>query len=163
VTRTPDLSLVDLKASFPVSLNGIFTFALQNKMVSQFHGLKKVSFAPELVALPALRSFKSVFPIIRAAKQETVSKVCNIVINQLALPKETTLTVESKFSELGADSLDTVEIVMALEEEFKITMEEESAESITPVQEAAELIEKLIKKKRARRNCGRVRSVSPLW
>lgn len=115
-------------------------------MVSQFNGLKRVSFAPKLVALPSLGSFKSFFPIVRAAKAETVSKVCDIVINQLALPKDTTLTAESKFSELGADSLDTVEIVMALEEEFRITMEEESAESITTVQEAADLIEKLAEK-----------------
>ena len=40
-----------------------------------------------------------------------------------------------------------VEIVMALEEEFKISMEEESAENITTVQEAADLIEKLIESK----------------
>ena len=37
-----------------------------------------------------------------------MSKVCDIVINQLALPKDTTLTAESKFSDLGDDSLDTV-------------------------------------------------------
>jgi len=133
-------------ASFTVASSVLLTYPLQNKMVSQFNGLKRMSFAPRLVALPSLGSFKSVFPIVRAAKAETLSKVCDIVINQLALPKETTLTAESKFSELGADSLDTVEIVMALEEEFKITMEEESAESITTVQEAADLIEKLVEK-----------------
>lgn len=133
-------------ASFTVASSGLLTYPLQNKMVSQFNGLKRVSFGPRLAALPSLGSFKSVFPIVCAAKAETVSKVCDIVINQLALPKETTVTAESKFSELGADSLDTVEIVMALEEEFKITMEEESAESITTVQEAADLIEKLVEK-----------------
>lgn len=134
-------------ASFTITSSGILTPILQNKMFSQFGGLKRVLFAPKLVALPSLGSFKGVFPIVCAAKAETVSKVCDIVINQLALPKETTLTAESKFSELGADSLDTVEIVMALEEEFKITMEEESAESITTVQEAADLIEKLVQNK----------------
>lgn len=42
------------------------------------------------------------------AKPETVDKVCEIVKKQLALPADSTLTPESKFSDLGADSLDTV-------------------------------------------------------
>lgn len=42
------------------------------------------------------------------AKPETVQKVCDIVRKQLALPPETELTPQSKFSALGADSLDTV-------------------------------------------------------
>ncbi|GAB2221407.1 hypothetical protein Droror1_Dr00012583 [Drosera rotundifolia] len=78
------------------------------------------------------------------AKPETVDKVCHIVRKQLALPPETELSGESKFTTLGADSLDTVEIVMGLEEEFGISVEEESSQSITTVQEAADLIEKLV-------------------
>ncbi|CAH2040512.1 unnamed protein product [Thlaspi arvense] len=65
----------------------------------------------------------------------------------LALPPESELTPATKFSALGADSLDTVEIVMGLEEEFGISVEEESSENITTVQEAADLIEKLVQKK----------------
>lgn len=42
------------------------------------------------------------------AKPETVEKVCEIVKKQLALPADSTVTGESKFSALGADSLDTV-------------------------------------------------------
>lgn len=42
------------------------------------------------------------------AKPETMQKVCDIVKKQLALPSETQLTPESKFVDLGADSLDTV-------------------------------------------------------
>jgi acyl carrier protein len=42
------------------------------------------------------------------AKAETVKKVCDIVKKQLALPDESAVTGESKFSALGADSLDTV-------------------------------------------------------
>eukprot|EP00217_Crustomastix_stigmatica_P016863 CAMPEP_0183790246 /NCGR_PEP_ID=MMETSP0803_2-20130417/892_1 /TAXON_ID=195967 /ORGANISM="Crustomastix stigmata, Strain CCMP3273" /LENGTH=58 /DNA_ID=CAMNT_0026034445 /DNA_START=195 /DNA_END=371 /DNA_ORIENTATION=- len=48
---------------------------------------------------------------------------------------------EAKFIDLGADSLDTVEIMMALEEQFDITLDEEGAEKIATVQEAADLIE----------------------
>ncbi|PKI71414.1 hypothetical protein CRG98_008193 [Punica granatum] len=96
---------------------------------------------------PALRTSR--FRVSCAAKLETVNKVCEIVRKQLALPPETDLTPESKFSSLGADSLDTVEIVMGLEEEFGISVEEESSQNITTVQEAADLIEKLVQKKEA--------------
>ncbi|CAN7033267.1 unnamed protein product, partial [Brassica rapa subsp. trilocularis] len=78
-----------------------------------------------------------------AAKPETVQKVSDIVKEQLALSADTALTAESKFSALGADSLDTVEIVMALEEKFDISVEETDAQNITTIQEAADLIEDL--------------------
>ncbi|XP_068667097.1 acyl carrier protein 4, chloroplastic-like [Aristolochia californica] len=94
---------------------------------------------------PSLRS--SSFRISCSAKPETVNKVCDLVRNQLALPPESPLTPTSKFSALGADSLDTVEIVMALEEAFNINIEEESSQNITTVQEAADMIEKLVEKK----------------
>ncbi|XP_044499958.1 acyl carrier protein 1, chloroplastic-like isoform X2 [Mangifera indica] len=86
------------------------------------------------------------FRVSCVAKPETVKKVCDIVKKQLALPEDSTVTGESKFAALGADSLDTVEIVMGLEEEFGISVEEESAQSILTVQDAAELIEKLMEK-----------------
>ncbi|OMO98397.1 Acyl carrier protein (ACP) [Corchorus olitorius] len=89
------------------------------------------------------------FRVSCAAKPETVNKVCEIVRKQLALPEDSSVTGESKFAALGADSLDTVEIVMGLEEEFGISVEEESAQSITTVQDAADMIEKLIKSKDA--------------
>ncbi|KAF3430923.1 hypothetical protein FNV43_RR25653 [Rhamnella rubrinervis] len=94
---------------------------------------------------PSLRTSR--FRVSCAAKPETVQKVCDIVRKQLALPAETDLTPESKFSALGADSLDTVEIVMSLEEEFGISVEEESSQNITTVREAADLIEKLVQSK----------------
>ncbi|XP_074311511.1 acyl carrier protein 2, chloroplastic isoform X2 [Silene latifolia] len=78
-----------------------------------------------------------------AAKQETVDKVIEIVRSQLAVGEDTTVTGESKFSELGADSLDTVEIVMELESNFNITVEEESATNILTINDAAEMIENL--------------------
>nr|KYP62848.1 hypothetical protein KK1_017406 [Cajanus cajan] len=86
-------------------------------------------------------------PYVMQAKPETVKKVCEIVKKQLALPEGSTVTGESKFAALGADSLDTVEIVMGLEEQFGISVEEESAQSITTVQEAADMIDKLLESK----------------
>ncbi|KAK7264581.1 hypothetical protein RJT34_32190 [Clitoria ternatea] len=89
------------------------------------------------------------FQITCAAKPETVKKVCDIVKKQLALPEDSSVTGDSKFAALGADSLDTVEIVMGLEEEFGISVEEESAQSITTVQEAADMIDQLLDSKSA--------------
>ncbi|KAE9599012.1 putative phosphopantetheine binding ACP domain-containing protein [Lupinus albus] len=48
------------------------------------------------------------FQVACAAKPETVEKVCSIVKKQLALPDDSSVSGESKFSALGADSLDTV-------------------------------------------------------
>ncbi|KAL3626154.1 acyl carrier protein [Castilleja foliolosa] len=92
--------------------------------------------------VPALR-----FRVACAAKPETVNKVVEIVKKQLALADDREVSGESKFAALGADSLDTVEIVMGLEEEFGISVEEESAQSIATVQDAADLIQKLLENK----------------
>ncbi|QHO37175.1 hypothetical protein HN51_003662 [Arachis hypogaea] len=98
---------------------------------------------PSITLQPTGRRFQ----VTCATKQETVQKVCDIVKKQLALPEGSSVTGESKFAALGADSLDTVEIVMGLEEEFGISVEEESAQSITTVQEAADMIDKLLESK----------------
>ncbi|PWA91314.1 Acyl carrier protein (ACP) [Artemisia annua] len=112
-------------------------------------GSNAVSLAINGKSFPSLKmgSAPSRFRISCAATPETLDKVCGIVRKQLALPAESAVTGESKFASLGADSLDTVEIVMGLEEEFGISVEEESAQSIATVQDAADLIEKLIEKK----------------
>ncbi|XP_010414911.1 PREDICTED: acyl carrier protein 2, chloroplastic-like [Camelina sativa] len=82
-----------------------------------------------------------------AAKPETVDKVCAIVKKQLSLDDTKKVEGATKFVDLGADSLDTVEIVMGLEEEFGIEMAEEKAQTITTVEKAAELIEELLLEK----------------
>ena len=67
-------------------------------------------------------------------------RVKNIIIKQLGV-KEEEIKNESKFVEdLGADSLDTVELVMALEEEFDTEIPDEEAEKITSVQHAIDYI-----------------------
>ncbi|KAH7654224.1 Acyl carrier protein (ACP) protein [Dioscorea alata] len=104
--------------------------------------LKLVSFSSQRKSFRSLR-----LQVSCAAKQETVDKVCEIVKKQLAVPEGTAVTAETKFSALGADSLDTVEIVMGLEEAFDISVEEESAQNIATVQDAAELIDKLVEAK----------------
>jgi len=67
-------------------------------------------------------------------------RVKKIVVDQLGL-KEEEVTVEASFvDDLGADSLDTVELVMALEEEFEMEIPDEDAEKITTVQQAVDYI-----------------------
>jgi acyl carrier protein len=68
-------------------------------------------------------------------------KVKEIVVQQLGV-NEDEVTEESSFTEdLGADSLDQVELVMAFEEEFNIEIPDEDAEKITTVGQAVEYIE----------------------
>ena len=68
-------------------------------------------------------------------------RVKKIVCEQLGV-KEEEVTAESSFvNDLGADSLDTVELVMALEEEFETEIPDEEAEKITTVQQAITYIE----------------------
>ena len=67
-------------------------------------------------------------------------RVKTIIVKQLGV-KEGDVKNESKFIEdLGADSLDTVELVMALEEEFDTEIPDEEAEKITTVQSAIDYI-----------------------
>jgi acyl carrier protein len=68
-------------------------------------------------------------------------KVKKIIIDQLGVD-EAEVTSEAKFiDDLGADSLDTVELVMALEEEFGIEIPDEDAEKITTVRDAISYIQ----------------------
>jgi len=72
-------------------------------------------------------------------------RVKSIVVKQLGV-KEEDVKNESKFiDDLGADSLDTVELVMGLEEEFDTEIPDEEAEKITSVQEAIDYINKNLK------------------
>ena len=67
-------------------------------------------------------------------------KVKDIIVDQLGVD-EKQVTLEASFvDDLGADSLDTVELVMALEEEFDIEIPDEEAEKIATVQDATNYI-----------------------
>ncbi len=70
---------------------------------------------------------------------ETVKK---IVVDQLEVEDPSKVVPNANFAnDLGADSLDVVELVMALEEEFDIEIPDEAAESILTVQEAVDFIQ----------------------
>ena len=69
-------------------------------------------------------------------------RVKSVVVKQLGV-KEEDVKNDSKFiDDLGADSLDTVELVMGLEEEFDTEIPDEEAEKITTVQQAIDYVKK---------------------
>ena len=68
-------------------------------------------------------------------------KVKGIIVEQLGVDEEEVTADASFVDDLGADSLDTVELVMALEEEFGLEIPDEDAEKITRVKEAIEYID----------------------
>lgn len=70
----------------------------------------------------------------------TEEQVKNIVAEQLGVKEEEVKNESSFVDDLGADSLDTVELVMALEEEFETEIPDEEAEKITTVQQAIDFI-----------------------
>ena len=73
---------------------------------------------------------------------ETEEQVKKIVVDHLGI-EESKVTTASKFiDDLGADSLDTVELVMAFEEKFGIEIPDDAAETILTVQDAIDYIEK---------------------
>jgi acyl carrier protein len=74
--------------------------------------------------------------------EPVADRVKKIIVDQLGVEEEQVTTEASFVDDLGADSLDTVELVMALEEEFGLEIPDEDAEKITRVKEAIDYIEK---------------------
>ena len=74
------------------------------------------------------------------SQEEILQKVCSIVSEQLSVESGEVKSDSHFQNDLGADSLDTVELVMALEEEFEIDIPDDAAEKITTVQSAVDFI-----------------------
>lgn len=70
------------------------------------------------------------------------NKVKKIIVDQLDVTEDEVTSQASFVDDLGADSLDTVEMVMAFEEEFSIEIPDEDAEKIRTVQDAVDYIQK---------------------
>ena len=77
-----------------------------------------------------------------ASVEERVKK---IIIEQLGVKDEEVTSTASFVDDLGADSLDTVELVMALEEEFGVEIQDDEAEKITTVQQAIDYVKEHMK------------------
>jgi acyl carrier protein len=78
---------------------------------------------------------------------DVAEKVKNIICEQLDVSEEVVIPIASFVDDLGADSLDQVELIMAMEEEFDITIPDEDAEKIATVQDAIDYINKALAKK----------------
>lgn len=79
------------------------------------------------------------------SQDDIFAKVKEIVVEQLSIEEPDKIKPESNFAnDLGADSLDVVELVMALEEEFEIEIPDEAAEGIATVQAAVDYIKEQV-------------------
>ncbi len=83
---------------------------------------------------------------IPMADASIVEKVKNIIVEELGVQEEQ-VTPEARFTEdLGADSLDVVELVMAIEDEFSITVSDDDTEKLQSVESVINYIEEQLKK-----------------
>lgn len=74
-------------------------------------------------------------------REEIIDKVKSVIVEQLNVDEDVVTEDASFIDDLGADSLDIVELVMALEEEFGISIPDEQAENIKTVGDAIAFIE----------------------
>lgn len=72
---------------------------------------------------------------------EVASKVTKIIVDQLGVSAEEVKPEASFVEDLGADSLDLTELIMAMEEEFDIEISDDAAQQIQKVQDAVDYIE----------------------
>jgi acyl carrier protein len=74
---------------------------------------------------------------------DVVAKVKEIIVSQLGVEADKVVPSATFVDDLGADSLDTVELIMAIEEEFDCEIPEEEAANISTVQEVIDFVSKL--------------------
>ena len=77
---------------------------------------------------------------------ETREKVIDIIVNKLGVERESVAESASFTNDLGADSLDTVELIMEFEREFEINIPDNQAEKISTVGEAISFVESALNK-----------------
>ena len=78
---------------------------------------------------------------------DIAEKVKKIICEQLDVALPDVVPTASFVDDLGADSLDQVELIMAMEEEFEVSISDEDAEKILTVQDAVNFITKALEKK----------------
>ncbi len=78
-------------------------------------------------------------------REELLNKMKSLIADKLSISEEQVTENASFIEDLGADSLDTVELVMALEEEFGLDIPDEDAEKLTTVGKALEYVQSHVK------------------
>lgn len=76
-----------------------------------------------------------------ASSEETAERIKGIIVEQLGVSKEELTPQASFIEDLGADSLDIVELIMALEEEFEMEIPDEDAEKIQTVEDVVNYVQ----------------------
>ena len=79
------------------------------------------------------------------SSRDVEDKMIDIIVEQLSVDREKVVPEASFVNDLGADSLDLVELIMAMEEEFDVEIPDEEAEKIATVQNAIDYVAKLQK------------------
>jgi len=80
--------------------------------------------------------------------EELIERVLKVIAASKRIPLET-VTIDSEFQQLGIDSMDAVEILFALENEFDITIPDEDARAVRSIRDMAAGVEKLVAAKGA--------------
>jgi len=84
---------------------------------------------------------------------DLIQRVLKVIATSKRIPLET-VTIDSEFQQLGIDSMDAVEILFALENEFDITIPDEDARSVRTIRQMCEGVEKLAAAKAAGAKAG---------
>lgn len=84
---------------------------------------------------------------------DLIERVLKVIATSKRIPLET-VTIDSEFQQLGIDSMDAVEILFALENEFDITIPDEDARSVRSIRQMCEGVEKLVAAKTADAKAG---------
>jgi len=84
---------------------------------------------------------------------DLVKRVLKVIATSKRIPPET-VTIDSEFQQLGIDSMDAVEILFALENEFDITIPDEEVRTVRNVRQMCEGVEKLVAAKSAETKAG---------
>ena len=79
--------------------------------------------------------------------EDIIERVKKIICEQLDVAEEDVVPTASFVDDLGADSLDQVELIMAMEEEFNVSISDEEAEKIVTVQDAMDYVKKAMESK----------------
>jgi acyl carrier protein len=84
---------------------------------------------------------------------DLIQRVLKVIATSKRIPLET-VTLDSEFQQLGIDSMDAVEILFALENEFDITIPDEDARGVRSIRQMCEGVEKLVAAKTADAKAG---------
>ncbi len=84
---------------------------------------------------------------------DLIQRVLRVIATSKRIPLET-VTIDSEFQQLGIDSMDAVEILFALENEFDITIPDEDARSVRSIRQMCDGVEKLLAAKAADAKAG---------